>query len=178
MNINVFKLYLNGRSLLLTCVAYHLSWVSGAFGSRTSALLLCLKTFSRVTSARYWFCLRSSLIVDNCNMSIQASLKRFKSNENLSIHLTISMFSSSCSGELIKPSEEHTLSSFDEVGSQRVPEILDSIGCSQRFSVKKSFVHFCISDNSVLQCWTSFFCFKHCKIQPVIDQLLILKPGR
>ena len=42
--------------------------------------------------------------------------------------------------------EEHTLSVFDEVVSQRVPKILDSIGGIQRFSVKKSFVHSCISD--------------------------------
>ena len=34
----------------------------------------------------------SSLMVDTKNMSIQASLKRFKSSENLPIHLTISMF--------------------------------------------------------------------------------------
>ena len=33
----------------------------------------------------------SSLMVDNGNMSIQASIKRFKSNDNLPIHLTISM---------------------------------------------------------------------------------------
>ena len=49
------------------------------------------------------------------------------------------------------------------MGSQRVPEILDSIFCSHRFSVKKPFVHFCISDKSVLQCRSSFLCFKHCK---------------
>ena len=34
----------------------------------------------------------------------------------------------------MKSPEEHTLSSFDEVVSQSIPEILDSIGCSQRFS--------------------------------------------
>ena len=42
--------------------------------------------------------------------------------------------------------EEHALSSFDEVESQRIPEILDSIGGFLRFSVKNFFVHFCISD--------------------------------
>ena len=34
----------------------------------------------------------SSLVVDTKNMSIQASLKRFKSSENLPIDLTISIF--------------------------------------------------------------------------------------
>ena len=42
-------------------------------------------------------------------MSIHESVKRVKSNEFYPIHLTISMF-------------------FDEVGFQRVPEILYSIG--------------------------------------------------
>ena len=61
---------------------------------------------------------------------------------SLIAHLNVS---SSCSGELLESPEEHTLSSFDEVESQRVHEIiLDSTFCSQRFSVKKSFVHFCI----------------------------------
>ena len=67
--------------------------------------------------------------------------------------------SSSCSSELIKSPEEHTLSSFDEVRPQRISEILDFIGGSHRFTVKKSLVHFCVSDNSVFQHWTSFFCF-------------------
>ena len=47
---------------------------------------------------------------------------------------------------MINSPEEHTLSSFDEVRSQRFPEILDSICGSQRFSVKKSLVYFCICD--------------------------------
>ena len=54
--------------------------------------------------------------------------------------------------------------------------ICDSIFCSERFSVKKSFVHCCISDTRVLQCRPSFSSFKLCKFQPVIDQLLILEP--
>ena len=64
------------------------------------------------------------------------------------------------------------------MGSHSIPETLDSIFCSQRFSFEKSFVHSCISDKSVLQCWSSFSCFKHCKIQPVINQLLILELRR
>ena len=118
-------------------------------------------------------------MVDNGNMPIQASFLRFKSNEKLADPLDHLDVSSSCSGELSQSPEEHTLSSFDEVVCQRVLEILYSVGGFQRFSVKKSLVHyFCISDKSVLQCWSSFFCFKHCKIQPVVDQLLILEPGR
>ena len=62
--------------------------------------------------------------------------------------------------------------------SQRVCEILDSIGGSQMLPVKKFFVPLCISDKSVLQCWFSFFWFKHCKVQPVNDQLLILERRR
>ena len=42
--------------------------------------------------ARYCFCLCSSLRVDIGSMSIQKSVKRIKSNDNLPIHLTISMF--------------------------------------------------------------------------------------
>ena len=38
-------------------------------------------------------------------------------------------------------------------------------------------MYFCISDKSVLQCWSSFFCCKHCKVQPVADQLLVVEPG-
>ena len=53
---------------------------------------LCLSTFSWLTSAWFWFCLRSSLMEDNGNMSIQTSLRRFKSSENLPIHLTIWTF--------------------------------------------------------------------------------------
>ena len=34
----------------------------------------------------------------------------------------------------MKSTEENTLSSFDELVSQRILEILDSIICSQRFS--------------------------------------------
>ena len=56
----------------------------------------------------------------------------------------------------MKSPEEHTLSSFDEVGSQRVPQILNSIGGPQRFSVKKSFVQFCISDKSVFSAGPRF----------------------
>ena len=70
-------------------------------------------------------------------------------------------FCSSRSGELKRSPEEHALSSF-EVESQRVLEILDSIGGYQRYSVMKSFVHCCISDKSVLQWWSSFSWFKHC----------------
>ena len=66
-----------------------------------------------------------------------ASLKSFKRSEHLPIHLTISTLSSFCLIELMKSREEHTLSSF-AVGSERIPEILDCIGGSQRFSVKKS----------------------------------------
>ena len=69
-------------------------------------------------------------------MSIQASLKRFSSNENFADqpdHLNVS---SPCSNELIESPEENTLSSLDEMGSQRVPEILVF---SQRFSIEKSF---------------------------------------
>ena len=46
-------------------------------------------------------------------------------------HLNVS---SSCPGKSIKSTEESTLSSFDELVSQRILEILDSIICSQRFS--------------------------------------------
>ena len=73
--------------------------------------------------------------------------------------------------------EEHILSSLYEVESQRIPEILDTIGCSQRLSVEKSFVHFCVSDKSILQCWSSFCFFEHCEVQPVFNQLLVSKPG-
>ena len=47
-NINVVTLSLVGRSLswLLTCVAFHLSRVACEFGSKSSALLVCLSTFS------------------------------------------------------------------------------------------------------------------------------------
>ena len=62
------------------------------------------------------------------------------------------------------------------MGSQRIPEILNSIFCSQRLSVEESLVHFCISDKSVLQCWSSFSCLKHCKIQSIINKLLMLEP--
>ena len=48
-------------------------------------------------------------------------------------HLDVS---SSCSSELIKSPEEHTLSSLDEMRPQRISEILDSTGGSQRFTVK------------------------------------------
>ena len=61
--------------------------------------------------------------------------------------------------------------------SQDIPEIHSSIGCSQRFSVKESFVYFCFSDKSILQCWSLFCFFKHCKAQSVFDQLLVSKPG-
>ena len=50
--------------------------------------------------------------------------------------------SSSCSVELTESSEEHIMSSSHEVGSQRIPEIIDSIGCSERLSDKTSL---CIS---------------------------------
>ena len=47
MNINVVNLSLNGKNFSwLLCVAYHLSRVSCAFGSRASTLLLCRSTFS------------------------------------------------------------------------------------------------------------------------------------
>ena len=94
-NINVAKLSLNGHSLwcVVTCVAFHLSLVSCSFGSRISAFLLCLSSFSRATSARYWFRLWVSLMADIGNMSIQASRGRFRCSENFPIYLTISMFS-------------------------------------------------------------------------------------
>ena len=83
-------------------------------------------------------------------MPIQASLKRFKINENLPIHLTISDVFSPWSDELTKSLEENTLNSFGEVGAPSILEILASIFCFLRFSVKKSFIHCCISDKSVL----------------------------
>ena len=51
--------------------------------------IFCLSSFSWVTTDSG---LRCSLIVDSGNMSIKASLERFKSSENLPIHLTISIF--------------------------------------------------------------------------------------
>ena len=168
----------NGKSCswMLTCVTFHLSLVSDVRGSRISAVLLCLSSFSWFTSTRYWLCLWSSLIADSGNMSIQASLKRFKSSEKLGDPLGHLDTSSSCSIIMIKYPEEQTLSAFDEVGSQRILEILESIFCTQRFSIGKSFVHFCISDKCILQCWPSFFFFKHCKVQPIVNQILILEP--
>ena len=53
--------------------------------------------------------------------------------------------SSSSSIELKGSPEEHLLSSLYEGGSLRVPEILYSIGFSQWFSVKRSFLHFCFA---------------------------------
>ena len=79
-------------SWVVTCVAFHLSLVSGASGSRISVFLLFLSSFSWFTSARLWFRLWVSFMADIGNMSIQASLNRFKSSENLPIHLPISMF--------------------------------------------------------------------------------------
>ena len=61
------------------------------------------------------------------------------------------------------------------MGSPRILEILDCIFCSQSFSIEESLVHDRLSNKSVLQSWSSFSCFKHCKIQPIIDQLLILE---
>ena len=63
------------------------------------------------------------------------------------------------------------------MGSQHIPEILSSIGCSQRFSVRESFVCFCFSDKLILQCWSLFCFFKHWKAQSVFDKLLVSKPG-
>ena len=86
--------------------------------------------------------------------------------------------SSSRSSELIKSPMEHTLSSFDEVGSQRI-EILDSIGGLQMFTVKKSpcaFLRLRQVCSSVLD--LVFRLFKHCKIQPVVDHLFVLELGR
>ena len=72
-----------------------------------------------------------------------------------------------------KISRGNTLSAL---GSQRILEKLDSIMCCQRFSVKQSRVHFRISDKSALQRWSSFAYFEHCKIQPIINLLLVLEP--
>ena len=118
-----------------------------------------------------WNSLRSLATMVIGNMSIQASLRRFRSSENLPIHLTISMSPLLARKKWIKSQEANTLSYFFfEIGSQRTPEILDSIFCSQRFSIEKSFVHFSISDKSVLQCWVLvFLLFKHCKIQSSIS---------
>ena len=107
------------------------------------------------------------------SMSFQESFKRLKSNEIVSIHPHVC---SLCRNKLQKSPEENTERSFDKVVSQSFLEILDSILRFQRFTVKKSFVLCCISDKSVLQCWSSFSGFKLCKIQPVIDELLILEP--
>ena len=90
-------------------------------------------------------------MMDSGNMSIQASLKRFKSSEKPANPLDHFVVSSSCSGELLKSLKEHTLSLFCEMKSQRIPEVLDSISRFERFSVENSFVHFCISDKSILQ---------------------------
>ena len=68
-------------------------------------------------------------------MSIQESLKRFNSNKHFSNPLDRLDVSSSRSSELIKSPEEHTLSSLDAMRPQRISEILDSIGDSQRFTV-------------------------------------------
>ena len=43
----------------------------------------------------------------------------------------------------------------------------------KRISVKESLVHFRISDKSVLQCWSTFAYFKNCKIQPIINLLIL-----
>ena len=74
------------------CVAYHSSRVSGASGSKMSVFLLCLSSFSCFTSSRYSICLRSSFMVVSTNVSMQASLKRLRSNENFPMHLFISTF--------------------------------------------------------------------------------------
>ena len=117
---------------------------------------------------------RSSLRVDIGSMSIQESLKRFKSNENLPIPLDHLDGSSSCSVKLIESPEEHTLGSFDEVRSQRISEILDSIGGLQMFTVKKSlraFLRLRQVGFSVFFCaGPRFSASSTCKIQPVVDR--------
>ena len=109
------------------------------------------------------------------SISIQTSLKRFRKCENLPIHLSISIFPLLAQINWQNKFQWKILGAPLIKGISKYLEVLDSIFCSQRFSIEKSFVHFCIFDKSVLQCWSSFSCLKHCKILPIIDQLLILE---
>ena len=114
-------------------------------------------------------------MADTGDMSIHASSKRFRSKRNLPIQSAMSMFALLARINLKKSPEENTLSSLDEMVSQRISKILDAIFCPQRFSTEKSLIHFCISVKSVLQCQSSSTFFKHCKIHPIIKKLLILE---
>ena len=94
--------------------------------------------------------------------ALRTAKKRLRKHSAKLVHQRIRNISHPCIGKSIKSPEENTLSSLHKMESQRILEILDSIFCSQRFSIEKFLVHFRISDKSVLQCSSSFFCFKHC----------------
>ena len=154
----------------LTCVTYHLynisnssTWSFFILPGHVSEILVLPSLFAHSGQRKH--------VQPGIPQALQKQWELADPPDNLNV-------SSSCSGKLLKNPEEHTLSSFDALMSQRVCEILDSIGGSQMLSVKKFFVPLCISDKSVLQCWFSFFWFKHCKVQPVNDQLLILERRR
>ena len=99
--------------------------------------------------------------------SASRAMKTFRSNDYLNI-------SSSCFGKLIKSPEERILSSF-EVGSQRILKYLtpsSALGDSRSRKL-------CISASPTslfFYAWPRFPAFKHCTIQPVVNQLLIREP--
>ena len=110
------------------------------------------------------------------SMSIQDSFKCLRSDEIFPIHLTIPMFSPCTHNFLKKISRGKHSKLFWWSGVSKFLEILDSIFRSQRFSVRKTFVHWCVTYMSVVQCWSTFSSFKLCKIQPVIGALLFFEP--
>ena len=144
-----------------------LSLVSRSLVSRTGCCLAVLSEFNRATSAWYWVSLHCSVMDE----------KGFRSKENLPVQSTISVFPLLAQIIKVKYPEENTASSCDKMESQRIPKISESIIYSQQFSIEKFFVHFCISNKPNLQCQSSFTRFKHCKIEPILNELLVLPSG-
>ena len=69
------------------------------------------------------------------------------------------------------------MGSLDKMGSQLVPEVLDSVVSPERVPVEEWFVPVNVSMKPVLQREALFAGIENCKIKPILNKFFVLEAG-
>ena len=83
---------------------------------------------------------------------------------------------SAASYELEETPEKDTLCTLHEVWPEHVLEMSHAISGLENCAVKQALIDFCVSNKSILQCWTMFVSIESGDVDPIVNLILIQKP--
>ena len=139
-----------------TLLVYLVHWGSEVVRN----FLFVLVSFCRYSTAKYWFCLEHSLKKFVHISFIQKIFKHLRSNENFPVLDHFYVFYLGRKSRKNPRTRKFTQSFFDEVASQSILEIHDSVFYTCPWVQKVC------SSGLVLD-----FLLNHCEIHPIIDEL-------